>query len=187
METKRTGRFGTPENPHKRGAEHPSFKHGLSNTREYKAWNHALDRCFSPRVHNYYRYGGRGITMCEAWRKSFETFLCDMGPCPPGLTLERKNSNGDYEPGNCEWATRLKQARNQDRVVYLTANGKTQTASEWSIELGISSRRIRKRLQSGMSDERALSPVKLTPSGIPLRRFGIEDNPCAIKQRRYDL
>ena len=79
----------------------------------YSSWMCAKQRCFNPRHLAYSRYGGRGITMCDRWRDSFAAFLADMGERPPGLTLDRKNNDGNYEPGNCRWATRLEQARNR--------------------------------------------------------------------------
>lgn len=90
--------------------------------REHQSWAHAKSRCFNPNVPKFPIYGGRGITMCKKWRDSFSAFLADMGPCPAGMTLDRyPNQNGNYEPGNCRWATPMEQGRNR-RTVKLTVD-----------------------------------------------------------------
>jgi hypothetical protein len=91
--------------------------HGGSYTREYQSWAQAKCRCADPNHHAYKDYGGRGIAMCAAWRESFETFRRDMGPRPAGTSIDRINNDGDYEPGNCRWATRSQQQRNKRRRV----------------------------------------------------------------------
>jgi len=77
----------------------------------YYSWFNMKQRCFNPNRNNYYRYGGRGITVCERW-SSFDDFFADMGVRPQGLTLNRIDTNGNYTPDNCEWATVRHQSRN---------------------------------------------------------------------------
>lgn len=86
--------------------------HGGYGSREHRSWSHMLSRVRDPKHHQFKDYGGRGISVCERWL-SFENFLEDMGPRPLGRTLDREDVNGNYEPGNCRWATPLEQALNK--------------------------------------------------------------------------
>lgn len=87
--------------------------HGLINTSEYSAWVDMRQRCNNPNHQKYHRYGGRGIIVCERWN-DFRNFFADMGPKPSSrYSLDRINNDGNYEPGNCRWATQRQQMYNK--------------------------------------------------------------------------
>lgn len=85
---------------------------GKKPTRTYNSWQSMIARCTKPHLKTWADYGGRGITFCERW-KSFENFFDDMGERPEGMTLDRKDVNGNYEPGNCKWSTYKEQSNNK--------------------------------------------------------------------------
>lgn len=125
-------------------------KHGMKHTREFNIWVLAKQRCFNPKSTAYKNYGGRGITMSEEWRHDFVRFYGDMGPCPPGMTIERVDNDGNYESGNCVWTTREQQNRNTRMTVRITHDGETHTLAEWSVKTGINLRTLRSRRRLGL-------------------------------------
>lgn len=95
---------------------------GLRKSPTYHSWDNMIGRCYRPSQPDYARYGGRGIVVCDRWKQSFGNFLDDMGEKPTNTSIDRyPNKNGDYEPGNCRWATVEQQQNNKEnnvRVLY---------------------------------------------------------------------
>ncbi len=139
-------------------------KHGLHKAEEYSAWVQMRHRCRNPRTPNYARYGGRGISVCERWN-DFAAFIADMGPRPsPEHSIDRIDNDGNYEPGNCRWATRREQGGNTSRNVLVEVGGRRMTISELARELGMHRASVRLRIKRG------------TPSlGSPSRRSKTPD------------
>lgn len=122
-------------------------------TPTYRIWAGILQRCCNPKSSAFKHYGGRGITVCDAWKESFEAFLADMGERPSGLSIDRRDNEKGYEPGNCEWATNEEQARNRRNNHKLDG----ETLTEASRRLGLNHTAILRRLKRGWSEERAFT------------------------------
>jgi hypothetical protein len=141
--------------------------HGHSRSSEYRIWLTMIQRCDNPRAAAYDRYGGRGIRVCERWLQSFENFLEDVGPRPSlEHSIDRIDNDGHYEPGNCRWATKLVQVRNQSRNRYLTFAGETLTISEWAQRYGLAPNVLGNRISGGWPAEKALT----TPVHHPAKK-----------------
>ena len=106
------------------------------------------NRCFKVGAHNYPKYGGRGITVCERWKNNFEAFLEDMGERPAGTTLDRINNDGNYEPGNCRWATAKVQSNNKGNCRRVEFNGESLTIGDWARKLGHTKQAMRWRIEN---------------------------------------
>lgn len=136
------------------------------STAEYRTWRSIINRCENPRAVNYKDYGGRGITVCVAWRNSYETFLEDMGRRPSAAhSIERRDVNGPYRAENCYWATRKEQGCNRRDNHWLTFNGQTKIFSEW-YRSGELSPLVLNRLRRGWSPEDAIH----TARGVPRQK-----------------
>ena len=137
------------------GVESPAYKHGLVDSTAYKSWAGMMQRCYNEKNTQYAYYGGRGIAVHSSWH-TFQRFFSDMGEKPEGLTLERKDVNGDYSLENCCWATNTAQARNKRNNRKLTYQGATRTIAEWAEHLGMKYNTLHERLRRGWSVEQSL-------------------------------
>lgn len=138
--------------------------HGLRKHPLYDVWRAMKYRCCNTKAKNYPNYGGRGITICERWVNSFQSFYDDMlsGYIKGEVMLDRIDVNGNYEPSNCRWISYIGSANNKRASKYLSLNGIVRTASEWGRLLGIRDDTIRSRKAKGYPDHICLSinPIK---------------------------
>lgn len=147
--------------------------HATERTATYNAWQGMKARCSCKSHSSFHRYGARGIKVCDRWLQSFENFLSDMGEAPPGLTLDRKDNDGHYEPSNCRWASKKVQSNNRGDNRLIEFDGKVQTLEQWANEVGVSSQTLWMRLDYGWSVQKALTtPLapnkgRFTPGSAP--------------------
>lgn len=142
-----------------------NLKHGDSRKRngqkaapEFATWLSMRQRCYDPKNKAYRFYGARGITICDEWLKSYSSFLAHVGRKPsPEHSIERIDNNGNYEPGNVRWATRVEQCNNRRSSHFLDWNGKCQTMAQWGREVGIDPLTLSARLSRGWSAEKTLT------------------------------
>jgi hypothetical protein len=137
---------------------HGVIKHGKTGTKVYYTWVQMLQRCNNPKNTGYAKYGGRGITVCERWR-TFENFLEDMGEPSPDLSIDRIDNNGNYEPGNCRWATSKQQANNQrPRGPFVELPQGTFTLKQVAAMAGMTAQSIVHRIRQGLTGADLLQP-----------------------------
>lgn len=103
---------------------------------EYNSWASMLTRCRNKNCEAYASYGARGIRVVDAWL-DFEQFLSDMGPRPPGTSLERRDNDGNYEPGNCRWGSRVDQSNNRRTSSHYEHDGKCMTLAQWAAKANV--------------------------------------------------
>jgi hypothetical protein len=151
------------------GRTHPHY--GMRRHPEYRNWRAMIARCCGRTGRRRANYGRDGVRVCERWRKSFPAFLEDVGPKPsPRHTLDRINTHGNYEPGNCRWATVTEQLRNTRVNRLVTYRGQTKPLAAWIEELDLPRGMVRTRIERGWPADEAFE----TPKGCrasPLRRF----------------
>lgn len=137
-------------------------RHGMTDSKLYGVWRAMKARCYTPSATYYSYYGGRGISVCEEWKTSFESFYrwavetgyveTDDRTC----TLDRIDVDGNYEPDNCRWVTSVAQANNRRSNQNYTYNGETHNVTQWAHIIGISPKTLFSRLYSGLDFEEAI-------------------------------
>ena len=169
-------------------------KHGYGKTPTYRSWYSMRDRCNNSRHVKYRLYGGRGVKVCERWNTDFLNFLADMGERPPGTSIDRINGDGDYEPGNCRWASSKTQATNV-RPSLLDENGtriskpRAPKVCEWyggdpmTIEEAVAKYRVTRQRLYQLKRERAAKASRKERKE-QRERNGVTHNEIAAKQAR---
>jgi hypothetical protein len=131
--------------------------HGMTATKTYRAWEDMKKRCYQVKNNRYKTYGDRGIVVCERWKHSFENFYADMGEAMPGMSIERIDNNGNYEPSNCKWIPRKDQGKNTSRIRWIEFEGKTISMADWGKITGIKENTISARLKQGWDIKKTLT------------------------------
>lgn len=131
--------------------------HGKSGTAEHQIWKHVIRRCCSKTSPSYYKYGAKGITVCDRWRNSFADFLTDMGPRPTSKhSIDRyPNGAGNYEPGNCRWATSSEQSVNRKTTKFFDFDGQRLPSAHWAAKFKTDKSAFRRFLQKHTIEEAA--------------------------------
>ena len=128
--------------------------HGGSRSDEYRIWGNMIHRCHGPASKSSAYYGGRGIKVCDLWRNSFEAFIRDVGPRPSREhSIDRINCDGDYEPGNCRWATAKQQALNRRNTIRLSG----MTIEQVCAATGLPLNTVKGRLRRGWTTDRLMT------------------------------
>lgn len=139
------------EERRKKGVRANRTTHGMHGSRLHRIWKRAKTRCYNPNSKDYHLYGGRGIAMCDEWKASFPCFAewALSNGYSDTLTLDRKDSDGDYSPDNCRWATAKEQANNKRNNRVIEIEGVKKTISEWVDFSGVSRATFYQRLRAG--------------------------------------
>ena len=155
-----------------------------SGTKTYYAWRGMRLRCANPKNQAWANYGGRGIRVCQRWGDDYDVFFEDMGPCPEGMSLDRIDNDGDYEPGNCRWAGWDVQSVNKRVNRYIEHDGQTLTISQWAQKLGLPTDTLWRRLNHyQMPVDKALTRGSLVPETRCGTRHGYEKG-CRCQECR---
>lgn len=154
----------------KKSSEKKNKTHGDSGSKLYVVWQSMRRRCYDPNASDYENYGGRGIKVCEYFEdySNFREWALENGYDPSAkkwtCTLDRIDTDGDYEPSNCRWVDAIAQQNNKRNNVRVTYNGTTKTVSEWERTIGAKKGFVRDRLERGWSVEEALTKQPMANS-----------------------
>lgn len=171
-----------------------STKHGMTETPEFSTWTDIQTRCHNEKSTSFDRYGGRGIIVCERWRAAFENFLMDMGPRPSAKhSIDRVDNNGNYEPGNCRWATVQEQANNKSNNVIIEIEGESKTLSEWARFYKTPYADVWRRYRSGITGMALFRTTRrqITHQGITdtvsgwAKRTGLKPSTITMRLTKY--
>lgn len=149
--------------PHAIGENSSHYLHGKCKTRLYRIWTNIKTRCLNPRATRFKTWGGRGVTICDEWKNDFKAFYdwAITHGYQDNLTIDRIDSNGNYKPSNCRWATPREQASHLAHTRLIEFNGETYPLSGWARKIGISRQTLQMRLNKyGWSVEKALTTKK---------------------------
>jgi hypothetical protein len=153
-----------------RGIE-ASTIHGYCHFKEYPVWCAMVRRCGNPKDKSFKHYGGRGIIVCQRWQESFELFCSDMGERPPGHTIERKDNDGPYEPGNCVWLPLRLQNRNQrqqhNNTTGVTGVIRHKLTGKWRASIGHEGKKLHLGLFPSLADAAAARAAAMERLGYP--------------------
>jgi hypothetical protein len=142
-------------------------RHISERTRMYRRWSDMKKRCSNPKHQSWSRYGARGIKVCQRWMDSFDAFVADMGPRPtPEHTIDRIDNDGNYEPGNCRWATQLEQRQNQSYLQWVLHEGKPLTISQFRLASGMTTKAIYAGFKDGSVPECCKRGHLFTPDNL---------------------
>lgn len=135
------------------------YKHGLSDEKLMYIYSNMKQRCYNKNNYGYKNYGGRGIKVCDEWLNNFKSFYdwSINNGYQDNLTIDRINNDGNYEPSNCKWSTKLEQVRNRRNTILITYNNETKTIKEWAEQYNIDFNTLRTRIRRGWDIERALN------------------------------
>jgi len=134
--------------------------HGMNGTRLFGIYRKMIDRCYNAKNKYFHRYGGRGIAVCKEWLNDRSIFFewAKMTRYANNLSIDRKNNDEGYSPGNCRWATQREQVNNRNNTIFITVNNLTKPLADWARAVGMKPSVVRSRLKLGRSPEDALNP-----------------------------